>query len=166
MSGRLIIAIVSTVAEEAAILLLGLLLLPKLGLRIPFPLLLAVMVVWLGWAVFTYRKGSHALERKPVSGLMDMKGMKGVVVRSLHPDGVVKIGGELWNARSVAGGAEPGTNVVVVSQQGLKLIVRAEESGGTAPLVEQRHDDQAQSKCRQHCAQHLERAEDVPIDPG
>ena len=128
MSGRLIVAIVSTAAEIAAILVLGLWLLPRMEVRIPFLLLLAIVLVWLGWSVFTYRKGSRALDRKPVRGLMDMKGMKGVVVRSLRPDGVVKIGNELWNAHSATGPAEAGTNVIVVSQEGLKLVVKTEES--------------------------------------
>ena len=128
MNGRLIVNIISTVAEEAAMLSLGLWILPRIGVRVPLPLILAIMLGWLGWTVFTYRKGSRALERKPVLGLMDMKGMKGVVVRSLRPDGVVKIGGELWNARSVTGPAEAGASVTVVSQEGLKLIVKTEES--------------------------------------
>jgi membrane-bound ClpP family serine protease len=128
MSGRLIVNIVSTVAEEAAILFAGVWLLPEVGVRIPLLLLAAIMLAWLGWTVFTYRKGSRALERKPVRGLMDMQGMKGVVVRSLRPDGVVKVSGELWNAHSVTGPSEAGADVIVVSQEGLKLIVKEDES--------------------------------------
>lgn len=135
MRSRLIVAIVSTAAEEAAILLLGLWLLPTLGVPIPVPVLVSVMLVWLGWSVFTYRKGSRALKQKPVRGLIDMKGMNGVVVRSLHPEGMVKIEGELWTARSVTGRIEAGSRVAVVSQEGLKLVVReAESRGGSAPV--------------------------------
>ncbi len=136
MSGRLIIAIVSTIAEEAAVLLIGLWLLPRINVHIPVFLLALMMLAWLGWSVFTYRKGTIALVRKPVHGLVDMKGMKGVVVQPLRPEGLIKIGGELWNARAISGRTESGTNVVVVSQQGLKLIVRVEDSGSVAPTVD------------------------------
>ncbi len=135
MRSRLIVAIVSTAAEEAAILFLGLWLLPNIGVHIPVPALASVMLVWLGWSTFTYRKGSRALKRKPVRGLIDMKGMNGIVVRPLHPDGMVKIEGELWSARSVTGRIEAGCTVAVVSQEGLKLLVReAESGGGSAPV--------------------------------
>ena len=146
MTGRLIIAIISTIAEEVAVLFLGLWFLPRMDVHIPVPLLVAIMLAWLGWSVFTYRKGSRALVRKPVRGLVDMKGMKGVVVQPLRPEGLVKISGELWNARTVTGLAEVGTNIVVVSQQGLKLIVRVVDSGGGAPPVNRRDDDQTQAK--------------------
>jgi membrane protein implicated in regulation of membrane protease activity len=136
MSGRLIIAIVSTIAEETAIMLLSLWLLPRIKVHIPVFLLAIIMLAWLGWSVFTYRKGTTALVRNPVRGLVDMKGMKGVVVQPLRPEGLIKIGGELWNARAISGRTESGTNVVVVSQQGLKLIVRVEDSGSAAPPVD------------------------------
>ncbi len=135
MRSRLIIAIVSTAAEEAAIIFLGLWLLPNVGVHIPVLVLAAVMLVWLGWSVFTYRKGTRALKQTPVRGLIDMKGMNGTVVRALRPEGMVKIEGELWNARSVTGRIEAGCNVAVVSQEGLKLLVReAESGGGSAPV--------------------------------
>lgn len=140
MTSRLIIAIVSTASEEVAVLLIGLWLLPRLGVRIPIWLLGLAMIVWLGWSVFTYQKGSRALRRKPLRGLIDMRGMNGIVVRSLSPNGMIKIGGELWSAQSVAGRIEVGKNVAVVSQEGLKLLVREADSDAAAPPVQQRQD--------------------------
>ncbi len=138
MSSRLIIAIVSTAAEEAAILIIGLFLLPRMGVRIQIWLLILVALAWLGWSVFTYKKGSGALRKKPVRGLIDMKGMNGIVVRSLRPDGMVKIAGELWSAQSVSGRIEAGKNVAVVSQEGLKLLVREADSDAAASAVQHR----------------------------
>jgi membrane-bound ClpP family serine protease len=137
MSGRLLVNIISTVVEEAAALVVGLWLLPGIGVRIPVPLVLVLMLAWLAWTVFTYRKGTHALLRKPVTGLVDMKGLTGIVVRPLHPDGMVKIAGELWASRSISGRLDPGASVVVVARNGLKLVVRAQESDrGTPPVCQ------------------------------
>ncbi len=126
MSGRLIIAIISTAAEEAAILIVGVWLLPKAGIKIPFLLIIGVMIIWFGWTVFTYRMGTRALITKPVNGLSSMKGMKGIVVKALEPDGIVQINGELWKSTSVSGGIGVGIKVTVVRQEGLKLLVSAD----------------------------------------
>jgi membrane-bound ClpP family serine protease len=137
MSGRLIINIISTIAEEAAALYVGLWLLPHIGVTIPVPVVLVAMFAWLAWTVFTYVKGTHALVRKPVDGLADMTGLKGIVVRPLQPDGMVKIRGELWAGRAVSGRIDSGAGVVVVARDGLKLVVRPQDSGGGTPPVHQ-----------------------------
>ena len=124
MTGRLIVAIVTTVLEEAviaAILFWGL---PELGIRVPLAAPIAVMAAWLAYSIFTYRMGSRALTRKQMPGLPHMVGSTGRVVVALKPDGLVRIRGELWLARSVSGDMPPGRDVVVVGQDGLKLEVR------------------------------------------
>ncbi len=97
--------------------------LPLLGVHIPVWVLIIVMVVWAAYAIFTYRKGSHALRRKPINGLLNMVGSKGEVVSPLTPEGVVRIGGELWTAKSAGGRIKPGEEVTVVEQDRLKLVV-------------------------------------------
>lgn len=121
---RLIIAILSTLLEEAvlaAFLLWGL---PQLGIHLPLPVLIVLMAALVAYAVITYRLGSRALRKKPVAGLSDMVGTKGKVVSRLDPEGLVRIKGELWKARSAAGRIDTGEEVTVVGQEGLKLIVR------------------------------------------
>jgi membrane-bound ClpP family serine protease len=135
MNGRLITAILSTIAEEAAALILGFWLLPAAGIIIPPPIIIGSMVLWLGWSVFTYRKGTTSLERKPVDGLADMKDMTGEALEDMQPDGMVKIRGELWSARSVSGNIAGGTKVVVVARNGLKLSVRPAGSDDSLPRV-------------------------------
>ncbi len=130
--------IISTFAEEAAALFLGLWVLPRFGIHVPVLVLVVLMLLWLGWSVLTYQTGARALGRKPVEGLTNMKGTTGVVVKTLHPDGMVKIKGELWSARSTAGRLEAGARVTVVDQEGLRLSV-VPESGGL-PAVDKRHD--------------------------
>jgi membrane-bound ClpP family serine protease len=121
---RLIWAIISTMLEETAIAVVALWGLPQLDIHVPLPALIAVMVAWAAFAVFTYRKGTGALKKKPVVGLPDMVGGKGEVVSPLDPEGVIKIKGELWIAKSDSGRIGTGDEVTVVGQKGLKLVVR------------------------------------------
>jgi len=118
------LAILTTLLEEiilAVIILFGL---PRLGIDIPLPILIVLMVALVAFAVFTYRKGSRALRRKPVGGLTAMLGSEGKVVSPLDPDGLVRIKSELWTAKSASGRIDTGLAVTVVGRDGLKLIVR------------------------------------------
>lgn len=129
MSGRLIIAIVSTTLEEAALAVGVLWGLPKLGIHIPLWVLIIVMLAWGAYTISTYRMGSRALRRKPVHGLTAMLGSEGKVVSPLVPEGMVRIKGELWVAKSAGGEIDAGEEVTVVGQDGLKLIVRKSSPG-------------------------------------
>ncbi len=133
ISGRLIAAIVSTLMEEATLVVIVFWGLPWLGIYLPLwgsiVLLIILMVAWGTYTVLTYRMGSRALREKPVVGLPDMVGSKGKVVSPLAPDGLVKIRGELWVARPASGEVNLGREVIVVEQERLKLVVR--ESNAT-----------------------------------
>ena len=129
MKGRLIIAIVSTLLEEAALAAGVLWGLPKLDIHIPLWVLIIVMAAWGAYSVITYRMGSRALMKKPIVGLLDMAGGEGRVVSPLVPEGMVRIKGELWMAKSVSERMDTGEEVTVVGQDGLKLIVRKRSSG-------------------------------------
>ena len=124
MNIRLILAIFSTLLEEAALVAIVLWGLPQLGIHIPLGVLIALMVAWGAFSVFTYRLGSRALRREPVIGLLPMLGSRGKVVSPLALDGLVKIKGELWQATSAGERIDAGKEIIVVDQDGLKLIVR------------------------------------------
>ncbi len=124
MSGRLIIAIISTTLEETALAVGVLWGLPRLGVHIPLWILIIVMATWCTYTVVTYRMGSRALRRKPIPGLLEMLGSEGRVVNPLVLEGMVRIRGELWVAQSTDGEIETGEKIIVVGQDGLKLIVR------------------------------------------
>ena len=124
MTARLILAIVSTLLEEAALVVIVLVGLPELGIKVPIGVLITVMVLWGAFSVFLYRIGSRALRKKPVVGLTIMVGSKGKAVNPLAPDGFVRIKGELWEAKSLSGRIGAREKVVVVGQDGLKLAVR------------------------------------------
>ncbi len=123
MRGRLILAILSTTLEEAALVVIVLWGLPQLGIRIPLAGLIAMMVAWCAISVTIYRIGSRALRRKPLDLLPNMVNVKGKVVSPLDPEGLVRIKGELWVAKSAGGRIDAGEDVIVNEQEGLKLNV-------------------------------------------
>ncbi len=129
---RLIFAIIGDLLEEAAIVAVVLWGLPQIGIQIPLWGLIILMAIWGAYSVFSYRLGSRALIRKQMVGLANMIGTKGEVVRPLAPEGMVRIKGELWVAKSVSGELKLGGKVIVVGQERLKLVVR--ESGATDDL--------------------------------
>ena len=124
MTGRLVLAIISTLLEEAAIVVIVRWGLPQIDVDIPIPGLIALMIAWGAYSVTTYRIGSRALRKKPLISLPDMVGSKGEVVSPLAPEGLVKIKGELWVAKSAGGEMQSGGEVIVVGQDRLKLVVR------------------------------------------
>ena len=127
MNIRLILAIFSTLLEEAALVVIVLLGLPRIGVHIPPAGLIALMVAWGAYSVFIYRVGSRALRQKPMVGLPHMVGSKGKAVNSLAPEGLVRIKGELWVAETEDQNIDTGEQVTVVGQDGLKLVVRKAE---------------------------------------
>ncbi len=122
---RLIFAILSTLLEETALVVVVLWGLPQIGVHISVAGLIGLMVVWGAFAVFTYIMGSRALRKKPLISVPDIVGCQGEVVSPLAPEGMVKINGELWVAKSAGSEMQPGGQVIVVGQDGLKLVVRA-----------------------------------------
>lgn len=123
MTARLIFAIVSTCMEEGALYAVWRWGLPQLDIKLPLAVLIAVMVAWAAYAVANFWVVTRALRKKAVLGLPAMVGSKGKVLSPLTPEGQVKIKGEIWGAKSVDGDVDRGEEVMVVGQDGLKLIV-------------------------------------------
>ena len=103
MRGRLAVAVITTILEEAALAAAYLWGLPALDIDWPLWPLLLLMLGWLSFAVFSFHKGTEALLRKTPPGLPSVVGCRGKVVRALRPNGLVSIGGELWTARAEEG---------------------------------------------------------------
>jgi membrane-bound ClpP family serine protease len=136
MTGRLIFAIVSTLLEEAAIAVIVLWGLPRVGIQIPLWGLIVIMVVWVAYSIITFRLGTRALIKKQIAGLSSMIGTRGEVVSPLTPEGLVRIKGELWVARSATGEIKPGGEVIVVGQEKLKLVVRESDAIGNVEVID------------------------------
>jgi membrane-bound serine protease (ClpP class) len=123
ISGRFILAVVSTILEESALAVIVLIGLPELGINLHLAVLIVLMVVWVAIAILNYQAGSRALKRQPVVGLGTMIGSRGRVVKPLQPEGLIKVGGELWQAKSVNMNMDSGDEIIVVGQDGKTLIV-------------------------------------------
>ncbi len=124
MTARLILAIVSTFLEEVALVVFWRWGLPHFGIHLPLYVLIIVMVAWAVYAVSTFMIVTRALKRKALVGLPNMVGSRGRVASPLAPEGLVMIKSELWGARSIERDIDKGEEIVVVGQDGLKLIVR------------------------------------------
>lgn len=118
------LTILATLLEEIALVVFVFLGLPMLGIEVPLGGLIAMMVGIATYGVISYRLGSRALRKKPVAGLSDMVGIRGEVVKTLAPEGTVRIGSELWDAKTTGQEIEDGNGVIVVKRDGLKLTVR------------------------------------------
>ncbi len=131
MLPRLIFAILTTVLQEVAFALIVLLVFPRMGVPVFIPGLGLFMLAWAAGCTLVYRAGSRALKKKPLIGLWSLVGGTARVVTRLSPEGKVRIHDELWAATSSDGAViKEGEEVVVVSQEGLRLIVRRRETGG------------------------------------
>ncbi len=120
---RLMLAIASNVVEVALVVLLAVYILPQWDINIPVYAVVIFIVAWLCVSVLIFRAGSRALAPGPLAGLPDATGLKGVVVKDLAPEGVVKVKGELWKAWS-ENQVPAGYEVKVVSVEGMKLKVQ------------------------------------------
>ncbi len=123
-NARLIVAIITNLLDEAIIVAFIIFGLPRLGVQIPLYGIILIGVGFLVYAVGFYTIGSKILRKKPLPGFTDMVGVEGRVVSRLAPNGFVRIQGELWESRAESGMIDAGTDIIVVDQYGLKLVVR------------------------------------------
>jgi membrane-bound serine protease (ClpP class) len=121
---RILLAIISTGLEETAIWAIWRRVLPEFGIIMPIALLIAVMTAWLAFSAGLFIFTTRVLRKQAQRGLTSMIGTRGIVSSTLGPDGMVKIRGELWKAVAEEGQIEEGTDIVVVGENGLTLMVR------------------------------------------
>ena len=121
--GYTVYAIVGTVLEVVALLLVVLWLLPLLNIYVPWWILAILVAVELGTSFFTYIMGRRALSKKQTCGPEAMVGSSAIVATPFNPTGYVKVRGELWKA-SCESRLEVGDEVVVTRVEGMKVIVR------------------------------------------
>ena len=127
-NARLIVAILTSIAQVVTIVAIILWLLPRFDIFIPVWGIFLICLAFGIYAVTLYRVGSRTLTQKVSPGATTMTGTRGKAATRLAPEGYIKIEGELWEARSESGIIPVGTEILVVSQQGLKLIVRSSRS--------------------------------------
>jgi membrane-bound ClpP family serine protease len=128
---RVVLAIISMALEQAAIWVIWHFLLPEFNINLHVFVLIVVMAAWavIGTMLFIFT--TIALKKQATVGLPSMVGSKGKAASRLAPEGMVNIRGELWTAQSNEGAINEGENIVVVSQDSLKLFVRRADNSST-----------------------------------
>jgi membrane-bound ClpP family serine protease len=121
---RLATAIVSMALEQVAIWLIWRWVLPEFGIELAVQVLIGIMAGWavIGTLLFIFT--TSAMKKQVPAGLTSMVGMAGKASTRLAPEGMVKIKGELWGARSTGGDIESGEDILVTGEERLKLLVR------------------------------------------
>jgi membrane-bound ClpP family serine protease len=128
---RLLLAIFSMALEQVAIWVIWRFLLPEFGIQLHVAVLIGVMVAWAVIGTWIFIFTTRALKRQVPVGLPSMVGATGKAAVRLAPEGMVKIRGELWGARSAEGDIAAGENVLVIGEDGLRLLVRKIDDSAT-----------------------------------
>jgi membrane-bound ClpP family serine protease len=123
-NARLLIAIITSLLDEAIIVAAIIWGLPRLGVDIPLYGIILICIAFVIYAVSFYLIGSNILRKKPMPGFTQMVGVEGRTVSRLDPRGFVRVEGELWESKAESGSIQSGVDVIVVDQYGLKLVVR------------------------------------------
>jgi membrane-bound ClpP family serine protease len=122
------LAVVSGILEQAILVAVVLVLLPRLGIYLPFWALVFMMIALGAYGYMAFRLGRKALRQRPLMSSEAMVGRKCTVVKSLAPKGYVKVGSELWQASSPGFVIRKGQEVVIVGTEGMTLLVAPVES--------------------------------------
>ena len=114
-------AIVSTLLEEIAIAVIGLWLLPELGIHVPIWVVVLIMVGWAAYNIITYKPSKRVLDKHIPSPAEDMIGCEGTARTCLDPNGMVQVRGALWKA-TATDSTKPSIADVAASDSSLKSI--------------------------------------------
>ena len=97
------------------------------------PWVIAPVAVFAGFFfLIAIRAAMRLRHRGAITRDEQLIGIEGVVLRDLHPRGVVQIASEHWTAESVRGTPRKGERVRVVEMEGLKLKVEPVEAPAAA----------------------------------
>jgi membrane protein implicated in regulation of membrane protease activity len=115
-----LLAITTSLLEQAALVSVVLWLLPRAAINIPIWGLILMMIALGTYNYINYRLGKKALTKKPIISL-DI-GSRGLAATPISPTGYVRVNGELWRASSNSN-IDAGEEISVVGIEGMKLLV-------------------------------------------
>lgn len=91
--------------------------------KISWSVIISAVVVTSLFFLFIVGMGLKAQRAKPITGLEGMVGEIGHSISELNPSGTVRMHGEIWQAKSLAGIIQQGQKVKVTAYEGFTLIV-------------------------------------------
>ncbi len=116
--------VAATLWDDLLLALLVLLALYLLGVSISWYIILAVALFFIAFAFVMHRMLVPLFRKKIMTGREALLGREGEVVQPLSPQGLVRLKGEYWKAKSSGEILEKGIIVEVTGLEGLTLIVR------------------------------------------
>ncbi len=119
-----LLAITTSLLEQAALVAVVLWLLPRAAINIPVWGLILMMIALGTYNYINYRLGKKALTKKPIISL-DI-GSRGRAATPISPTGYVRVNGELWRASSNSN-IDAGEEIFVVGIEGMMLLVSSIE---------------------------------------
>jgi len=119
--------VLASLSDDAAVALLILFVLWVLKIPISTSIIIFLVLFFAVFALAMHRLIIPALHRKVATGSEGMIGLEGKVVEPLTPDGLVRVKGEYWRARSVGEDVGAGEGVEIVGIDGLTLRVKHKE---------------------------------------
>ncbi len=105
--------------------------------QLPQLLTAGTVIVWILKDIFVLPVVWRSYDSRGDSAMNKMNGRRGIVHQCLDPEGLIKIGAELWRGevKTDAAGIEAGQSVTVIGNKGLKLVVVPhEENEGVEAL--------------------------------
>jgi membrane protein implicated in regulation of membrane protease activity len=115
-----VLAITTSLLEQAALVTIVLWLLPRASINIPLWGLILMMIALGTYNYINYRLGKKALNKKPM--ISPDIGNRGRAATPISPTGYVRVNGELWRASSNTT-IDAGEEIVVVGIDGMTLLI-------------------------------------------
>jgi membrane-bound serine protease (ClpP class) len=119
-----VLAITTSLLEQAALVAVVLWLLPRAAINIPLWGLILMTIALGTYNYINYRLGKKALTKKPM--ISPDIGSRGRAATPISTIGYVRVNGELWRASSNAT-IDAGEEIVVVGIEGMTLLISSTE---------------------------------------
>ena len=118
------LVVVVALLDEVAVVALVVLLIWVFDVDIPLAAIIAIGVVLGAFAFVVHRAIVPSLRMKQATGAEGMIGLSGEVTQELAPRGVVRVGGEYWQAKCTDDRVEVGDEVEITGIDRLVLEVK------------------------------------------
>ncbi len=116
--------VLASLADDIAVLVVVILVLRYFRVAITLPVIALIAVLLAGFVFLMHKAIVPSLHRRKVTGAEGMVGREGRVAEPLTPVGTVRVGRELWKARSGGEHIAAGEDVEVTGISDLTLEVR------------------------------------------